>query len=135
PVAVVRRIKHGVFAIRCEHTIEAGFFGFAGEHDLFALDDIARFALELGHLRREFFDMLIETFSPKRQPARAAFHEADFELRKTIEHAFADHVHHGDHQFKWKRGHVHVDILAKAFAAGAHDAGHSRHAVVAGLRM
>ena len=79
--------------------------------------------------------MFIEALGPKRQPAGAAFHEADAQFRITIEHAFADHVHHGDHQFEGKRRHVHVGVLAKALAAGAHDAGNTEDAVMAGLRM
>ena len=33
---------HGVLAIGGKHAVETGFFGFAGQGDLFAFDDVAR---------------------------------------------------------------------------------------------
>src|SRR5688500_8665277 len=118
-MAVVRSVENRVCAVGREHPIEAGLFGFAGEHDLFAADDLARATFQLRHLRCKLLDVLIKSFGPEWQPAGAALHETYAQLRIAVKNSLADHVHHGDHQLERKRGHVYVDVFEKPLAARA----------------
>src|SRR5436853_511966 len=115
--------------------IETGLFRFAGENELLTLDNLARPALEIRHLRRQLFEMLIKTLHPERQPAGGAFHEADSELREAVEHPLAYHVHHGDHQLEGEGCHVDIGIFEKTRAACRHHTGDSGNSFVAGLWM
>ena len=112
--------------LACKDAVETGLFRFAGQGTT-----CSPWMMSLGRRFRSgicgaSFSMCSSKRSAQNgsQPAPPSM-KPTLSLGVTIEDAFADHVHHGDHQFEREGRHVHVGVFAQALAAGAHDAGNA----------
>ena len=87
-----------------------------GEPKVF-LHIFRRFSLEMRDLVAEFFKMLVHPPSRRRDPAKAAFDEDDFQFRKTLRDAFQHQAcqlrRHG-----MRVGLMLLDIIRRPAAAG-----------------